>query len=746
MTLMLDERTCAVLKKMDGTISMLVKQMLAKALKDNIAPSKSKGKNKKVNIRFKKDDLHLIGQYKPREISQLVMGAVAKHACGKVGDTSEFDMDQLMLKNGRQWRSAQTTLIPHMVQTILKNNIGTYEASTGSGKGMSLVAAALGCQKKSVIASPSIKIMRQLIQEMTFIDSPKTYSVILGQQAFVSQTLLLKHMEDLDDAAQKEIKGWVGHVDSLFGLAWLVADLIHCCTSVPDGWAEQCSLTNLNDKTITDEGVSAWRASLKSAKTDADIVFCTHAMLAVDILCRKRELKNKSVDENQESLFYQAIADANAVDKFAIINNKNAQIGAETTGIMGHRAMFIDEAHMLQESIASMFCSSLSLYALLTLIKKSKNVPDALRKKLRQSFNTLVKQCRDADVEHNMVVSQNSSYMVLMAGFAKHARAAVAVMKKAGDKDLKDASDYVSMLDRAISDKGSQSVVYISLSPSYKYPRILHGKKNLLSEMAILWGSCNGAVLASATMRVPGRGYKYVSSKLNIPSNRASEGLSIESPWLHENIVLHYPRSAKEGLMRPSGDSDADTIDHWYQEVAHMIDRIAANAKGGTLVLATSYDIAGTVRNLVSSETYKRIILQGHGGKTFEQNEAAFRSANRPVWVAVGRAWTGLDLHSKENPELLTDLVIINLPFGMQHSASHVHDVRRNGFHNVVPYSTSIMLKQGIGRLKREDDETQRNIWVLDNRMFHGKKKNASHFAIPRSVLMPYEMRSFKVD
>ncbi len=104
---------------------------------------------------------------------------------------------------------------------------------------------------------------------------------------------------------------------------------------------------------------------------------------------------------------------------------------------------------------------------------------------------------------------------------------------------------------------------------------------------------------------------------------------------------------------------------------------------------------------------------------TFSVLEKQYRALHllnkKPVWLSTGRAWTGLDLVDKqvnaESDTIVTDLVITKIPFSTNQSLSH--KTRVNRFFNNECYDSALVLRQGIGRLKRRPGEPNKNIWVL---------------------------------
>ncbi len=114
--------------------------------------------------------------------------------------------------------------------------------------------------------------------------------------------------------------------------------------------------------------------------------------------------------------------------------------------------------------------------------------------------------------------------------------------------------------------------------------------------------------------------------------------------------------------------------------------------------------------------------------------EDRFRShGHRPVWIATGGAWTGLDLSdsgvSAVEDTLLTDLIVTATPFGMVRTSTHLSRVSRTGFIN-EKRAALMMLRQGLGRLIRREGLMHRRLWFLDGR-----------FALPQHASLMSEVK-----
>jgi ATP-dependent DNA helicase DinG len=113
---------------------------------------------------------------------------------------------------------------------------------------------------------------------------------------------------------------------------------------------------------------------------------------------------------------------------------------------------------------------------------------------------------------------------------------------------------------------------------------------------------------------------------------------------------------------------------------------------------------------------------------------ASYRAGIRPIWIATGAAWTGLDVTDATAPasedNAIQSLFILKLPFDQR-------DVSQGGlhFHNVMA-KCLFKLKQGIGRLVRRPGRNNMQVVIFDGRLYSSKHK---YYAIRNYLDQNYE-------
>jgi ATP-dependent DNA helicase DinG len=142
-------------------------------------------------------------------------------------------------------------------------------------------------------------------------------------------------------------------------------------------------------------------------------------------------------------------------------------------------------------------------------------------------------------------------------------------------------------------------------------------------------------------------------------------------------------------------------------------------------VLLTAYrDVEAIAAGLRDAGVAADRLIGQSPDQRFAESERRFRLAHRagvrPVMLALGAAWTGVDLKDgsacAKDDLLLTDLVIARLPVGLTRSNAMNARIERLGLHPII-HEALLTFKQGLGRLIRRDEVQHRRIWILDGRI-----------------------------
>jgi ATP-dependent DNA helicase DinG len=247
-----------------------------------------------------------------------------------------------------------------------------------------------------------------------------------------------------------------------------------------------------------------------------------------------------------------------------------------------------------------------------------------------------------------------------------------------------------------------------------------------------LWERVGAAAMVSATLYTNGVEGGLSRWKLCVPKERVVFLPAVIPEWVTKPVKLRSDR-----VSIPPDDSAA-----WFDESAAKIQSIAADTKGGLLILCTSYLAVTELGERLRSSLGERLIIQDRSTgakKCADHHKDLYFRGIKPVWLATGSAWTGMNLTDDregslaKDDRMLSDLVITRLPIGIARSLTHERRKALQGF-AVVTTEAVFQMRQGIGRAVRREGVPDRNLWVLDSRI-DGKEGWAATF---RSALKPY--------
>jgi len=179
------------------------------------------------------------------------------------------------------------------------------------------------------------------------------------------------------------------------------------------------------------------------------------------------------------------------------------------------------------------------------------------------------------------------------------------------------------------------------------------------------------------------------------------------------------------------------------------------SAAGGVLVLLTAHADRKEIALRLAGRVPPDCLFMQSEGVSLESVRQRFiacvAEGKRPLLLGVGAAWTGLDLSgdalsvllgksiSAHADNVLADLVIPIAPVGTNRTLTQQWRRERSGILSEVG-ATSIMFRQGIGRLVRRDGLlANRRLHFLDARI-HDKAWNRILMPVTRA-LSPYRRR-----
>lgn len=642
------------------------------------------------------------------------------------------------------------------------------EGSTGIGKSRAMAAAAIEMARAKkvpvIMAAPTVAVMEHLYNELCELKPVGvTYSILPGAAEFVDDLALRKYIATAQDdpelGSDPAVVDWVSRgapvlrasdgkppplarALATLGIdaAWLMSDLRKLAANMPvDDFNMPVDTFALRRAKGRDDTADSQSRKLLAelqghAKTSSDIVLCTHAMLAI----------------GQRTQW-------NAVPAPCVV--------------------FIDEAHLFEQAVSGINSQQFSLFSLRASIARllrakgqGKGSSAAKAMKLATQLTHLLKQF---DTDSNRCCL--TSILPDEQGKLRDARALLDSLDKALSHakpfdDLDNAANFRTAIKNIAaalaasakngahaSKETASNRVDLVFSPDKRYPSLYCGPARVDTQLAHIWKTAEGGViLASATLYIMDANGNnkcdYLRSLLAVDFKRISTPGPVIEKYIYALPTLYVPSARRQPYLIPSRPKQEPTVvEDWHKELALAIEQITSTAQGGTLVLFTAYKDIGAVSSRLKAlgVDSDRIVNQEPNRKfnAYKQEFVdAHRKGKRPIMLALGAAWTGVDFKDDqektgEADTLLTDLVIARLPINLNKSNSMVARVERMKMYPIIN-ECLLTFKQGIGRLIRRDNVRHRRLWILDGRPFADKWPGMETLASSvRRLLREYRQR-----
>lgn len=665
-----------------------------------------------------------------------------------------------------------------------------------------------------VIAVPTVSVMRQFASEYRrLVDAGVEMPVlrhIVGRRAFVSPDEIREIIASGKGGAHcEQVAQWVESggpaPDDVINHPWLLSTLESIAPDFPGGAAILS-----DDASEDDPGLIAYQSQfIRSENSLPEIMLVTHAMLAIDT---RRRMSTR--DEGVSELFEKVEAERKRAKALIEIGEKEGvevdakaayaeyvelkgnmidlqvDISRDSGKLPPWRYLMVDEAHLLENN----YSNALSEYVSLVVFERHCVEFRALGGKLsKQKLDVIQTALRDIssvgkEIDQLWLDEKSGAARAVIDSLLEIVDTVSCLEKipKKKGSHADEASVKLSVLRKKIVEQ-TQSIKFacetngggaalLKYSPVRQFPQLYVGRRKVTHYLEFTWATARSGAAVSATLYLPkGEGFTswYQRKLLGISDARAKDYAPVASAWLYQQVEAVYtpppapfvPKFETEErlVLRPVSRSDnypdkatADAAElKWMQDVARALCHIYDTAQGGVLVLMTSYDSVRLLKNLLSGDLIsdQALICASTDESLMAQKSryvAQSLAGERPLWLAVGGAWTGLDLSGKDcgvapsQDYTLTDLVIPRVPFGMNHSITHASRMRDNAEVSWEVLDTMFRFKQGMGRLIRDDGlpPGSRRIWVLDNRMNDTRKNLDKCFYGIRAIISGYRNKT----
>ncbi|MFK4136678.1 helicase C-terminal domain-containing protein [Pseudomonas luteola] len=675
----------AALNPPDEGRSSWARKLLSQALADNVSPMVvpahemvSFTANLPPHLGDKIRQMATVNGQSPAHLAAGLIEAVLSKTQEGPESIAEVEEDQSILKV----RDILRPLAKQTNKEMAQNKITFSEAATGTGKGRMicwLATKALEKRSPRVVVSAPIPIIWQLSRELEEFqdDNDLKVTVLFGRPNFVNP-------EELEEWAAEEeseaVLSWIREggkplseasirLSEQMGieLKWLLEDALSLDENIPVNRV----MLGLNDEPEKACPAEAIYQQLRSQVEDANVIFCSHHLLAFH--CRQMQLGTTLV----------------LPEYFG--------------------TLIVDEAHQLESAFSSIYSETLHLHGLELALRKS----DATgRVKVKDAIDNVMTTIERAVEKATRKKDSVTGTLSEIKGLEDTCRAllksleAMSIKKK--DKPTLRAVARTKAIIRSVV--SNYTTIRVELTPVRRHGLITSGQANLERAFQALWSQVDACALISATLYTEGVNGGLMRWKLSVPKERAVYLPPVIPSWVTSPVRLQAAR------VKTIPDESSD----WHDELAQTLIKVTDDAKGGTLVLATAFATLQALEERLRPVLGDRLMVQSPqiGASALA---GRFREhGQRPVWIGVGSAWTGIDLSDQsvepKDDYLLSDLVICRLPFSTNRTLTHHRRMLVAG-RGIDVQESVWMFRQGIGRAVRREGVPERRLWILDSRI-----------------------------
>lgn len=638
----------------------------------------------------------------------------------------------------------QETVVRHLAKAASQNAVGFIEAPTATGKTLAIAYHVVDhCRtfnEPYIVAVPTIELGHQTLAAIRRVlatlpgSNTLNASLILGRQEFLSPAGLSDLASTVEPAIANVINEWIengapGRTPS--HPAW-TRDGLERALEFADIQIRISDALRLGASEAKTPAGMAYDAQFNA---DSAIYVVSHAMLAHDLLTRFIETSRE-----RRRLGMTIDPSLSAAERWLLANQQRLEIETGDEGrLPDYRRLLVDEAHLLRDSFDNALSTGISITSLVRQVQAlaksgSKIVPPAALREIKSIRDTLIKTGAERsgssvalswtapDLFSNMIDRLNDALSKVKTNKApadcEHEAYAVSRARYAIQESLRAQTAVSTVFD---------------WSPVESFPTITVGRRNLGAEFALLWGRLKSAALVSATLytdNVEGPKIDHMANRLCVPMEKRMVTAPIAATWIREPVTVMLPTVETANYLQPEDD------DMRLVRIAGKIAGISSETVG-TLVLTTRRADTHALSNRIAHLVGPNRVIDGTS-TSLSNLKREFISKSRlglkPIWIAQGPAWTGLDLPD----DVLDTLVITRLPFPRP---TVTNDDQPNLYGAAKIAQMAMTFKQGVGRLVRSRNASPKTLWMLDGRiMLLGNKSGVLG---PLNLLRTYKNKSF---
>ena len=437
---------------------------------------------------------------------------------------------------------------------------------------------------------------------------------------------------------------------------------------------------------------------------------------------------------------------------------------AEVTQMKGvlpdYQCLQIDEAHQFDQIISSASSEYLSLRSLQRQLQKFKALGGKIGAGTVEDMNNavghLITNAHQVDRRDFVALSADVEMRLLpsLQRIGDLCNSISAVRDESSEKFLLSLNIRRAgkLITSALDTAHGRQYAFLRHSPIRALPQLIVSNVAAQTLIGRLWMSIHSCALVSATMYIKttdGHSGSYMQNLLNIPSGRVCQYPPVHAPWSVTSVSEMRVAPFNSRLVPPAYPKTASfersalaiysmEEANWHTAVGQAIERIHTTASGGVLVLCTSLATCTALRkHLIDAGCANEMLVAADGSMSMQTQARQFMNARKNgvkcIWLAVGGAWTGLDVggHTPwklmfgeemdaKLDDVLTDLVIPRIPFRTNQSLAHLWRMRSRPEFPWDYLDATLRFTQGIGRLVRREipaGAPKRRIHLLDGRL-----------------------------
>ncbi|MGY6274958.1 ATP-dependent DNA helicase [Methylomonas sp. MgM2] len=576
--------------------------------------------------------------------------------------------------DGYSPRVAQIEMAEKIAQAIESRQNLIAEAGTGTGKTFAYLIPAIISRKKTIVSTGTKNLQDQLFNKdlplirKTLSRTPFKASLLKGRANYLCTYRLELALNasfgyvKQDAEALAKIKTWSSRTRT--GDVSEVAD-------VHDGdpvWFHATSTTDNCLGQNCPDYTDCFLTKARKQAQESDIVVVNH-----HLLCADWSIRNTG--------FGELLPDAEVV--------------------------IIDEAHQLADTASNFLGVSVSGKQLTELaddtlaeyFTDAKDMPDLRTacedlqlevKDMRLAFGLELRRGDWQDIETNpKMTAALASLQKQLARLTDQLERA-SIRSKGLESCFERAEALDMQLETLIKDEDGQWIKwYETYSKSFTLSRtpldIAKEFRGFMAQHKAIW------IFTSATLSVANN-FVHFSKSLGLNDTQSQ---SWESPFDYPNQALFYH---PKGLPQPSDPAFTDKIVDFVLPVLEA-------SRGRAFFLFTSHKALQRAAQLLDGKLDHPLLVQGKKSKAVLLEQ--FKKLGNAVLLATASFWEGVDVRG----DALSCVIIDKLPFaspGDPVLKARMHAMEKQGrnpfFEHQLP-SAIIMLRQGVGRLIRDDND-----------------------------------------